>query len=106
MNPAWLNMQNQLNNIAIRQIDASTQATIAATNAMDAHQRSMISALQNDSFIDVINGVQQTRDTSTGQQYVVPLGTGGTQWINSNRVVVESGLSPGVGFDRLTPVSR
>ncbi|HEY2861056.1 MAG TPA: hypothetical protein VGJ21_21785 [Terracidiphilus sp.] len=106
MNPAWLDMQNRLNNLAIQQINASTQATIAATSAMDAHQRAMISALQNDSFIDVINGVQQTRDTTTGQQYTVPLGTGGTQWVNGNRVVVESGLSPGAGFNRLTPINR
>lgn len=106
MNPAWLHMQNQLNNQAIRQIDASTQATIAATNAAVAHQQAMISALQNDSFNDVINGVQQTVDTTTGQRYIVPLGKGGRQWVNGNNAVVESGLSPGAGFDPLTPVNH
>lgn len=106
MNPAWTEMQNQLNNQAIQRINASTQATIAATNAANAHQQAMISALQNDSFNDVINGVQQTRDTTTGQQYTVPLGTGTTQWLRDGKTVVESGLSPGVGFDRLTPVSH
>jgi hypothetical protein len=106
MNPAWLGMQSQLNNMAIQQINAQTQATIAATNAAVAHQRAMISALQDDSFIDVINGVQETQDTSTGQQYITPLGTGGTQWVNGNKTVVESGLSPGPGFDRMTPVSH
>ena len=106
VNPAWTEMQNQLNNQAIARINASTQATIAATNAANAHQRAMISALQNDSFNDVINGVQATRDTTTGQQYIVPLGTGRTQWVRDGKTVVESGLSPGVGFDRLTPVGR
>jgi hypothetical protein len=106
VNPAWTQMQNQLNNQAIQQINASTQATIAATNAAVAHQQAMISALQNDSFNDVINGVQETRDTVTGQRYIVPLGTGGTQWVHDSKSVVESGLSPGAGFDRLTPVSR
>jgi hypothetical protein len=106
MNPAWLGMQNQLNNLAIKQIDASTRATIAATNAAVAHQQAMISALSNDSFNDVINGVQESVDTTTGQRYIVPLGKGGQQWVYGNKAVVESGLSPGPGFDPLTPVSH
>ena len=106
MNPAWTQMQNQLNNQAIRQIDASTRATIAATSAENARERAMISSLQNDSFNDVINGVQETKDTATGQRYIVPLGTGTTQWVRDSKTVVESGLSPGVGFDQLTPVSH
>jgi hypothetical protein len=106
MNPAWVAMQNQLNNRAIQQINAATRATIAATNAENAREQGMISQLQNDSFNDVINGVQATADTTTGQRYIVPLGQGGRQWINGNNVVVESGLSPGVGFNPLTPVNR
>ena len=106
MNPAWLGMQNRLNNQAIQQINAATRATIAATNAENAREQGMISALQNDSFNDVINGVQQTVDTTTGQRYIVPLGQGGRQWINGNNTVVESGLSPGAGFDPLTPGSH
>jgi hypothetical protein len=105
INPAWTQMQNQLNNQAIQQTDASTRATIAATNAENAREQAMISSLQNDSFNDVINGVQATQDNSTGKRYIVPLGTGGTQWVNGNKTVVESGLSPGAGFDRLTPAS-
>lgn len=106
MNPAWLSMQNQLNNRAIQQINAATRATIAATNAENAREQAMISQLQNDSFNDVINGVQATVDTTTGQHYIAPLGQGGRQWINGNNVVVESGLSPGAGFTPLTPVNR
>src|ERR1039458_2402629 len=93
MNPAWTQMQNQLNNQAIQQINASTQATIATTNAENAREQGMISALNNDSFNDVINGVQSTTDTATGQKYITPLGTGGTQWVNGNNTVVESGRS-------------
>jgi hypothetical protein len=105
MNPAWTQMQNQLNNQAIQQINASTQATIAATNAENAREQGMISALNNDSMNDVINGVQSTTDAS-GQKYVTPLGAGGTQWVNGNNTVVESGLSPGAGFSQLTPASH
>jgi hypothetical protein len=106
MNPAWTQMQNQLNNQAIQQINASTQSIIAATNAENAREQAMISALNNDSFNDVINGVQATKDTSTGKLYTTPLGTGGTQWINGNNTVVESGLSPGAGFTQLTPTGH
>jgi hypothetical protein len=105
MNPVWTRMQDQLNNQAIQQINANTRATIAATQAEDARERGMISAMQNDSFNDVINGVQATQDTATGKQYIVPLGQGGTQWINGNKTVVESGLSPGPGFNRLAPAN-
>jgi hypothetical protein len=106
INPAWTQMQNQLNNQAIQQINASMQATIAATNAENAREQGMISALNNDSFNDVINGVQSTTDAATGQKYITPLGTGGTQWVNGNNTVVESGLSPGAGFNQLTPTSH
>ena len=106
MNPAWMAMQNQLNNRAIQQINAATRATIAATNAENAREQAMISGLQNDSFNDVINGVQATVDSTTGQHYITPLGQGGRQWINGNNVVVESGLSPGAAFTPLTPASR
>ena len=44
MNPAWIAMQNQLNNRAIQQINAATRATIAATNAENAREQAMISA--------------------------------------------------------------
>jgi hypothetical protein len=106
MNPAWIAMQNQLNNRAIQQINAATRATIAATNAENAREHAMISQLQNDSFNDVINGVQATVDATTGQHYITPLGQGGRQWVNGNNLVVESGLSPGAGFTALTPVNR
>ena len=101
MNPAWLQMQNQLNNQAIAAINANTRATIAATQQENAREQGMISALNNDSFNDVINGVSQMSDPSTGQQYEVPIGTGGQQWINGSNQVVESGLTPGAGFTQL-----
>jgi hypothetical protein len=106
VNPAWMQMQAQLNVQATRQINASTQATIAATAAESARERGMISALQNDSFNDVINGVSLRVDPATGQRYETPLGTGGPQWVNGNNVIVESALSPGPGFSRLETVNR
>lgn len=106
INPAWWQMQTRLNNQAIQQINASTQATIAATQAENARERKMISALQNDSFNDVINGVSLKVDPSTGKQYEAPLGTGGAQWVNGSAVVVESAMSPGPGFNRLQTVNH
>lgn len=104
INPVWMQMQTELNNQAIQQINASTQATIAATNAANAHQQAMLSALQNDSFNDVINGVSLKVDPSTGQRYEAPLGKGGPQWVNGSNVVVESAMSPGPGFTQLQTV--
>jgi hypothetical protein len=106
INPAWMQVQTQLNNQAIQQINASTQATIAATNLENARERAMISALQNDSFNDVINGVSLRVDPSTGKQYEAPLGMGGAQWVNGSNVVVESAMSPGLGFNRLQTVNH
>lgn len=102
MNPAWTAMQNNLDNQAAAMINANTQQVIAATEAENQREQSMISALNNDSFNDIINGVQETTDAS-GKTYVTPLGTGGPQWIDGGNTVVESGLSPGPGFSPLTP---
>jgi hypothetical protein len=106
MNPAWLQMQNGLNNQAIAAINANTQATIAATQQENAREQGMISALNNDSFNDVINGVSQMSDPSTGQNYEVPIGNGSPQWINGSNQVVESGLTPGTGFTQLQTVPQ
>jgi hypothetical protein len=101
MNPAWTAMQNNLDNQAAAMINANTQQIIAATEAENQREQSMISALNNDSFDDIINGVQETTDSS-GKTYITPLGTGGPQWIDGGNNVVESGLSPGAGFSPLT----
>jgi hypothetical protein len=101
MNPAWTAMQNNLDNQAAAAINANTQQVIAATAQENQREQSMISALNNDSFNDVINGVQETTDSS-GKNYITPLGTGGPQWIDGGNTVVESGLSPGAGFTPLT----
>ena len=102
MNPAWTAMQSNLDNQAAAAINANTQQVIAATQQENAREQGMISALNNDSFNDVINGVQETTDSS-GKNYITPLGTGGTQWIDGGNTVVESGMSPGPGFTQLTP---
>jgi hypothetical protein len=104
MNPAWTAMQNNLDNQAAAAIDANTQQVIAATQAENQREQAMISALNNDSFNDVINGVQETTDAS-GKAYITPLGTGGQQWIDGSNTVVNSGLSPGAGYSPLTPVN-
>jgi len=37
----------------------------------------------SDNFNDVLLYQQYTRDTQTGQTYVVPMGHGGTQWMDA-----------------------
>ena len=105
MNPAWMQMQNNLNNQATAAINANTQQIIARTQQETAREQGMLNALNDDSFIDVINGVQQMKDPNTGQQYTTPIGTGNGQWIDGN-VVMESAMSPGAGFTQLQNVPQ
>lgn len=106
MNAAWMQMQNNLDNQAAAAINANTQQVIAATQQENQREQAMISALNDNAFIDVINGVQEMRDPSTGQQYVTPIGTGNGQWFNGGNTVVESALSPGPGYTQLTPTGQ
>jgi hypothetical protein len=106
MNPAWTQMQNNLDNQAAAAINANTQATIARTQQENAREQGMIGALNNDAFDDVINGVQQMTDPNTGQKYTTPIGTGGAQWTNGGNTVVQSAMSPGAGFSQLAPAGR
>jgi hypothetical protein len=84
-------------------------ATIRRTAQMNADQQRVIQNMghEQDNFNDIINGVALKRDPTTGQEYEVPLGTGGSQWIDpgTNRVV-ETALSPGAGFNQLETISR
>jgi hypothetical protein len=108
MNPQWTQMQQGLNNRAIQQLNANTAATIQATQAENAREQGIMAASdqQEENFDDVINGVAYTQNTSTGQLQTVPLGTGGTQWIDGGNNVVNSALSPGAGFSQLQTISR
>ena len=108
VNPQWAQMQQAITNQVIQGLNASTNATIAATQQENAREQGIIqqSDTLQQNFNDVINGVAYTQDTSTGQTYEVPLGTGGTQWVNGSNAVVESGMSPGAGFDQLQTISR
>jgi hypothetical protein len=48
---------------------------------------------------DLILGQNFTRDPQTGQEWLVPMGSGGTQWVNTRGTVAESAMNPGPGFD-------
>jgi hypothetical protein len=108
VNPQWAQMQQAITNRVIQGLNASTNATIQATQQENAREQGIIqqSDTLQENFNDVINGVACTQDASTGQTYEVPLGTGGTQWVNGSNAVVESGMSPGAGFDQLQTISR
>jgi hypothetical protein len=108
-NPQWAQMQHGFENMVARSNMAQAMATIKQTAAMNADQQRVIHNMDHEqaNFNDVINGVQLTRDPATGQEYETPLGTGGAQWIDPSRnAVVESGLSPGAGYNQLQTISR
>ena len=109
MNPQWVQMQRGFENLVARSTMAQAMATVRQTAQMNAYQQSVIANMghEQENFNDIINGVSLKRDPQTGQEYEVPLGQGGPQWIDpgTNRVV-ETALSPGAGFSQLQGVSR
>jgi tryptophanase len=109
LNPQWSQMQRGFENMVARSNMAQAVATIRQTAQMNAYQQRVIQNMghEQDNFNDIINGVSLTRDPTTGQEYEVPLGTGGPQWIDPGRsAVVQSALSPGPGFNQLQTISR
>jgi hypothetical protein len=108
-NPQWAQMQHGFENLVAKSNMQQALTTIKQTAAMNADQQRVIHNMDHEqaNFNDIINGVQLTRDPSTGQEYETPLGQGGTQWIDPARnAVVESGLSPGAGYNQLQTISR
>ncbi len=109
MNPAWSEMQNRFNNMATQMNMANAMATIRETARTNAYEQRVIANMghEQENFNDIINGVSLKRDPTSGQEYEVPLGTGGPQWIDPSRnVSAESAFSPGPGFNRLENASR
>jgi hypothetical protein len=109
MNPQWSQMQRGFENMVARSNMAQAMATIRQTAQMNAYQQRVIQNMghEQDNFNDIINGVSLTRDPTTGQEYEVPLGTGGPQWIDPGRsAVVQTALSPGAGYNQLQTMSR
>jgi hypothetical protein len=108
-NPQWAQMQHGFENLVAQSNMQHALATIKQTAAMNADQQRVIHNMDHEqaNFNDIINGVQVTRDPATGQEYETPLGQGGPQWIDPARnAVVESGLSPGAGYNQLQTISR
>lgn len=108
-NPQWAQMQHGFENMVARSNMAQAMATIRQTAQINAYQQRVIQNMghEQENFNDIINGVSLKRDPSTGQEYEVPLGTGGAQWIDPSRsAVVQSALSPGPGFNQLQTISR
>lgn len=108
INPQWAQAQQQRVDGATRVLLGVAQATARSTQEMNARQEqwNKTQRQENDNFNDVLNGVSYTRDTVTGKEYEVSTGTGGTKWVNGNQTVVESAMSPGVGFHQLQTISR
>lgn len=109
MNPQWSQMQRGFENMVARSNMQQAMATIRQTAQMNAYEQRVIQNMghEQDNFNDIINGVSLKRDPNTGQEYEVPLGQGGPQWIDpgTNRVV-ETALSPGPGFSLSQTISR
>jgi hypothetical protein len=108
-NPQWAQMQHGFENLVAKSNMQQALTTIKRTAAMNADQQRVIHNMDHEqaNFNDIINGVQLTRDPTTGQEYETPLGQGGPQWVDPSRnAVVESGLSPGAGYNQLQTISR
>jgi hypothetical protein len=109
MNPRWVNMQRGFEDMVARSNMQQAMATIQRTAQMNQDEQRVIANMghEQDNFNDIINGVSLRRDPATGQEYETPLGQGGPQWIDpgTNRVV-ETALSPGVGYNQLETISR
>ena len=108
LNPEWITRQATLSRQSTALVLKQTQENMAAQQRrferLDAerHRQSM----QMD---DIINGVQWTADSATGQHYEVPLGPNPNYFYNPNTgVSVNATLRPGDPFDwhNLTPVAR
>jgi len=109
MNPAWSSMQKRFNDMVTQMNMDHAMATIRATAQIDAYQQRAIANMghEQENFNDIINGVSLKRDPTTGQEYEVPLGQGGPQWIDpATNTTLQSALSPGAGFNRLETISR
>jgi hypothetical protein len=109
INPAWVAIQNRLNQQQAQKNMNNAFATIRETERLNQYQHMMIDNMvhEEESMDDIINGVAVKVDPSTGKKYEVPLGKGGPQWVenNSNRVV-NSALAPGAGFAQLQQSDR
>lgn len=108
LSPDWIARQAALSRQSTALVLRQTQQLMAAQQQrferMDAerHRQSM----QMD---DIINGVQWTTDTETGQHHEAPLGPNPNYFYNPNTgVSVNSNLRPGNAFDwhNLTPAQR
>jgi hypothetical protein len=109
MNPAWSEMQNRFNKMATQMNMANAMATIRETARTNAYEQRVIANMghEQENFNDIINGVSLKRDPNTGQEYEVPLGTGGPQWIDpATNVAAETAFSPGPGFNQMQTISR
>jgi hypothetical protein len=108
LNPEWMRTQGQL--IAQLRKGILNTAAIVKQISDSEIERSKVQmremARQSDAFNDVLLGQAYTRDTATGKNWVVPVGHGGTQWIDARGVVKESPMVPGPGYTRLEPASR
>jgi AraC-like DNA-binding protein len=108
LNPEWIARQAALSRQSTATVLQQTQETMAAQQQryqrLDAerHQQSM----QMD---DIINGVQWTTDSATGQHHEAALGPNPGYFYNpATGVSVNAAMQPGAPFDwhKLTPTAR
>jgi len=107
MNPVWMQAQGQRIRAATNSVIAGSAAATQVYNQASANfQRNMqTQAREVDNFNDVLLGQTYAR-AANGQTYVVPTGTGGTQWVDPLGTVKESALVPGPGYSQLQPISH
>ena len=108
LNPVWAKTQGQLIAQTTMSLLNIAEATRQATLAQEKRQKQIMreQAREVDNFNDVILGQSFTRDPQSGKEYVVPIGAGGTKWVDVHGTVAESAMSPGEGFSKLQNISR
>jgi hypothetical protein len=103
-NPQWTRAQSALVQMIAQKSSEDLQTHLKVSQAKFEQTMNAIHQ-QGDTFSDVLNGTTVTKDAS-GQIHEVATGTGGQKWMNGQNVVIESALSPGPGFQPLTPVGH
>lgn len=109
MNPAWSQMQNQIDSMVAKSNMGRALATIRETARENAYEQRVIANMDHDqaNMNDIINGVSLQRDPHTEKEYEIPLGNGGPTWIDpASNVAVQSALSPGAAFTQLQTIGR
>jgi hypothetical protein len=102
INPEWLAVATKIANRGAQQNFAAGQKQIQASNEQ-FRQWSAQSARQSEDFNRALMGQTLQVDPNTGQAREIASGPWNTYWSNGKGQTVSSALSPGPGYQPMTP---